>query len=160
LAGALRETNEEVGVPPEQIEILGQIGPPELSLGGMRVWPYVGFIHPSAGWLSVGSNPDTPLPSISLSSLTISQPEVASIFHLPLAALSSPTRLRLSKFRGGVPYWAVDVSDLVGTGGGQAESAKSIGKDEVGDGKGGRLEVWGLTGWYLTMLMKVLEVHQ
>jgi 8-oxo-dGTP pyrophosphatase MutT (NUDIX family) len=41
LAGALRETNEEVGVPPEQIEILGQIGPPELSLGGMRVWPYV-----------------------------------------------------------------------------------------------------------------------
>jgi 8-oxo-dGTP pyrophosphatase MutT (NUDIX family) len=46
LAGALRETNEEVGVPPEQIEILGQIGPPELSLGGMRVWPYV--VRPSS----------------------------------------------------------------------------------------------------------------
>lgn len=41
LAGALREMNEEVGVPPEQIGILGQIGPPELSLAGMRVWAYV-----------------------------------------------------------------------------------------------------------------------
>ena len=26
---------------PEQVEILGRFGPPQLSLGGLRVWPYV-----------------------------------------------------------------------------------------------------------------------
>ena len=41
LATALRETQEEVGIEPDQVEILGRFGPPERSLGGMRVWPYV-----------------------------------------------------------------------------------------------------------------------
>ena len=41
----MRETNEEVGLLEEQIEILGEIGPPETSLGGMRVWPYVVSAH-------------------------------------------------------------------------------------------------------------------
>ena len=41
LAAALRETQEEVGIQPDQVEILGRFGPPERSLGGMRVWPYV-----------------------------------------------------------------------------------------------------------------------
>ena len=41
LAAALRETREEVGIVPDQVEILGQVGPPQLSLGGLRVWPYV-----------------------------------------------------------------------------------------------------------------------
>lgn len=41
LAAALRETQEEVGIVPDQVEILGQLGPPQLSLGGLRVWPYV-----------------------------------------------------------------------------------------------------------------------
>lgn len=41
IAAALRETREEVGIVPDQVEILGQVGPPQLSLGGLRVWPYV-----------------------------------------------------------------------------------------------------------------------
>jgi 8-oxo-dGTP pyrophosphatase MutT (NUDIX family) len=41
LAAALRETHEEVGIVPDQVEILGQVGPSQLSLGGLRVWPYV-----------------------------------------------------------------------------------------------------------------------
>lgn len=41
-AAALRETHEELGIPPSCIEILGQIGPPEVNLrGDMNVWPYV-----------------------------------------------------------------------------------------------------------------------
>jgi hypothetical protein len=46
LAAALRETNEEVGVLSEQIEILGELGPAELSRGGMRVWPYLVRLSP------------------------------------------------------------------------------------------------------------------
>lgn len=30
-----------MGIHPEQVEILGRFGPPQLSLGGLRVWPYV-----------------------------------------------------------------------------------------------------------------------
>ncbi|KAG8220877.1 hypothetical protein J3R82DRAFT_2374 [Butyriboletus roseoflavus] len=202
LATALRETHEEVGVLPGQIEIIGQFGPAELSLRGLRVWPYVvrplssrtlvsplmnfcfqGFIYPRgnaplpsshesntdyrqtdldleskntrSSQNAFGDNIDTPLPSISLTSLTISQPEVATIFHLPLTAVISRARLRPHQFRGGRPYWAIGVSDLVPPGG-LWESSDTPGQSEV---HSGRLEVWGLTGWYLSLLMKVLKVY-
>ncbi|TFY66057.1 hypothetical protein EVG20_g5030 [Dentipellis fragilis] len=162
LAAALRETHEEVGIPPKQIEILGQVGPAELSLGGLRVWPYVGFIYPSAEAravaTSVDADPDAPLPSLPMSSLKISHPEVAHAFHLPFSSMISPTRLCTHLFRGGAPYWAITVSDLVSEKNVDwANDPKST--DEVGGGRGGRLEVWGLTGWYLSLFMKwVLSV--
>ncbi|KAG0699758.1 NUDIX hydrolase domain-like protein [Suillus ampliporus] len=131
---ALRETQEEVGINAGQIDILGQFGPPERSLMGLRVWPYV----------------TTPCPSISLSSLTISQPEVATVFHLPLSAFASPARIRPDMFRATSPYWAIDVSDLV---------SDPLRRPEVDGGKDGRLEVWGLTGWYMSLLMRIIRVY-
>ena len=42
MSGALRETQEELGIDPAQIEVLGEIGPPETNLrGDMTVWPFV-----------------------------------------------------------------------------------------------------------------------
>jgi nudix motif 8 len=42
MSGALRETQEELGIDPAQIEVLGEIGPPETTLlGDMTVWPFV-----------------------------------------------------------------------------------------------------------------------
>ena len=42
MSGALRETQEELGIDPARIEVLGEIGPPEINLGGdMTVWPFV-----------------------------------------------------------------------------------------------------------------------
>jgi hypothetical protein len=99
---------------------------------------------------------DTPLPSISLASLTISQPEVATIFHLPLTAFVAHGRLKTHHFRGGRPHWAIDVSDLVPPGG-PRELNDTRGQS---DNNGGRLKVWGLTGWYLSLLMKMLKVYQ
>ncbi len=32
-------------------------------------------------------------------------------------------------------------------------------RDEIGGGRQGRLEVWGLTGWYLCALMRILRVY-
>lgn len=38
----MRETEEELGIRPEEIQILGEIGPPQVNLrGDMRVWPYI-----------------------------------------------------------------------------------------------------------------------
>ncbi|KAG1880304.1 hypothetical protein C8R48DRAFT_683389 [Suillus tomentosus] len=90
---------------------------------GLRVWPYV--VHTRSL--------DDPLLSISLSSLTISQAEVATVFHLPLSAFTS--------LRG---FEAVN---------------DPSGHSEVSGGKEGRLEVWGLTGWYMTLLMRILKVY-
>ena len=116
------------------------------------------------------------LPSLPLSTLRVSSPEVAHAFHLPFTAMTAPSRLRAHLFRGGQPYWAVGVADLVrrfgvgpaGTGRDaaaaettkEAEAEATVGgadlPDEVGAGRGG-LEVWGLTGWYLSLLMRALS---
>jgi len=157
---ALRETQEEVGLHPAQISILGQLSPAEPSLKGIRVWPYIGFVYPPSG-ANTKSMPlfldDDPLPSLPLSSLTISQPEVATVFHLPLSAFTAPARLRPDMFRATRPYWAVDVSDIVE---GFEGLNNSLGQSEVGGGREGRLEVFGLTGWYMSLLMRVLRVYQ
>jgi hypothetical protein len=97
------------------------------------------------------------LPSLSLSSLTISQSEVATVFHLPLSAFTAPARLRPDMFRATRPYWAVDVSDIVE---GFERVNDPLGQPEVGGGREGRLEVFGLTGWYMSLLMRILRVYQ
>ncbi|KAG1732020.1 uncharacterized protein EDB91DRAFT_1238857 [Suillus paluster] len=94
-----------------------------------------GFVYPPGAHGTDTWSLDDPLPSISLSSLTVSQPEVATVFHLPFSAFVSPARIR---FEG--------VSD-------------PLGRPEVGGGKEGRLEVWGLTGWYMSLLMRILRVY-
>ncbi|CDO75819.1 hypothetical protein BN946_scf184951.g17 [Trametes cinnabarina] len=166
LAAALRETHEEVGIRPEQIEILGRFGPPERSLKGLRVWPYVAFIHPDGKEASEQLDEDAPLPSLALSSLTLSPREVAHAFHLPLSAALSPTRLHSYLFRGQRPYYAVSVSDIVqGPNAVHSDTAEvqwvndPDQRDEIGGGREGRLEVWGLTGWYLYSLMRILRVY-
>ncbi|TDL23681.1 hypothetical protein BD410DRAFT_692735, partial [Rickenella mellea] len=159
LDAALRETKEELGIPHDRVEILGELGPATRSLSGMRVLPYVGFVHKDALNDSLhsrafqSSDQETPFPSMLLSSLIPSAPEVAQVFHLPLEELVSPTRLRNHEFRGGTPYWAVNVSDLVGV-----TWTEEV-ADEIGGGRDGRLEVWGLTGWYVGLLMEALGLY-
>ena len=89
-----------------------------------------------------------------MESLILSQAEVATAFHLPLAAAVSPARLRLDYFRGEVPYWAIDVSDLL-------QIARPTDMSALdGEEQGECLHVWGLTGWYLFSFMKVLKIYR
>ncbi|KAF8495586.1 NUDIX hydrolase domain-like protein [Gautieria morchelliformis] len=155
-ATALRETWEELGILPEQVEIIGEVGPQEKSLSGLRVRPFVGCISP-LGLPLESTASSNPLASLSLASLTQSQIEVADVFHLPFSELVSPSRLRPHMFRDLRPYWAVNVSDKVNG----AERLPVVEETEVDD-IGGRgetvLEIWGLTGWYLSLFMRALEV--
>ena len=90
--------------------------------------------------------------------MTLSPREVAQAFHLPLGAACDTARLRNHLFRGGEPYPTVDVTDLV-TGVDWAKQG-STPVDEVGGGRAGRLEVWGLTGWYLASFLRALGIER
>ncbi|CAE6425750.1 unnamed protein product [Rhizoctonia solani] len=163
LAAALREANEELGIDPAQVEILGSLAPPQISLGGLRVFPYIGFVHAQTpNTEPEAKSGDASLPSFSMSSIRPSFPEVAHAFHLPLgdiADLDQKQRLRVHSFRDQVPYWSIDVTDKVSETPGLTW-ADASGIDEVGGSdRPGKLEVWGLTGWYINVLMQWLDVY-
>lgn len=89
-----------------------------------------------------------------MDSLTPSQLEVAAAFHLPLALAATPTRLQVHHFRGGQSYWAVEVSDLI-------KSAVQIQSSHPNwSGPKEKVEVWGLTGWYLFQFMKAIKIYE
>lgn len=116
-----------------------------------------GFVHASEESKRTGE--DEPFPSIDMDLIRqqASQDEVATAFHLPISTLLAPSRLRSSLFRGERPYWSIDVTDIVSR---HVEAdvpdpeKETI--DEVGPGANGKIEVWGLTGWYISLLMKKL----
>lgn len=185
-AAVLRETHEELGIPPSCVELLGEVGEAEMNLHRtMTVWPFVvrlyhvrpsrcnltcnvqGFIYPEGGQATAEAlSEHDALPSISVASImrARSRDEVHNVFHLPLSALVSPARLRSSMFRGQRPYWAIDVSDLNGVlptelvEGQKGE--ESVDDNEIGPGMNGKLEIWGLTGWYLSLFMQQLRMCQ
>ncbi len=83
-ATALRETHEELGLPPEAVELVGALQPTPTIATGYAVYPFVGLIEPGFAW-----RPSTH--------------EVAAVLELPLAALrSGASRQRL--MRRGVPF--------------------------------------------------------
>ncbi|KAH9975924.1 NUDIX hydrolase domain-like protein [Lactifluus volemus] len=143
LATALRETREEVGIRSNQVEILGQVGPTQSTLSNLRVWPYVGFIHatPQSKRPETEVDLEAPLPSLPMNSLKLSNLEVATVFHLPLSAATTPARLQVLYF-GEQPYYAIELSRTRGC------RPKE------------RVEVWGITGWYLFLLLRALKIYE
>jgi len=79
IATALREAQEEVGLPPERVEVLGAL--PEYPTGtGYHVTPVVGLVHPPFTVAADGF-------------------EVADIFEVPLAFLMDPASHQVRVFR-------------------------------------------------------------
>jgi 8-oxo-dGTP pyrophosphatase MutT (NUDIX family) len=71
LATALREAEEEVGIPPEQVDVLAALEPVETRETGFRVHPFLGRVPPGFDW--------TPQPT-----------EVASLLMPSVAMLGDP----------------------------------------------------------------------
>jgi 8-oxo-dGTP pyrophosphatase MutT (NUDIX family) len=65
---ALREAEEEIGLPRDAVEVLGALQPTPTIATGYAVYPFVGLIEPGRAW-------------------TLSAREVAEVIELSLAAL-------------------------------------------------------------------------
>jgi 8-oxo-dGTP pyrophosphatase MutT (NUDIX family) len=67
-ATALREAEEEIGLPPDAVEIVGALRPTPTIATGYAIYPFVGVIEPGRTW-------------------TLSAREVAQVLELPLREL-------------------------------------------------------------------------
>jgi 8-oxo-dGTP pyrophosphatase MutT (NUDIX family) len=93
LATALRETHEEIGLPPERVELLGALQPTPTFVTDYAIYPFVGLIEPGFAWV-------------------LAEAEVGQVLELPLARLrAGHGRPRLS--RRGLPV-RTDVYDVDG----------------------------------------------
>jgi 8-oxo-dGTP pyrophosphatase MutT (NUDIX family) len=48
---ALRETHEEIGLPPEHVEIIGALQPTPTLVTNYAIYPFVGMIEPGFEWI-------------------------------------------------------------------------------------------------------------
>ncbi|MBV8956599.1 MAG: CoA pyrophosphatase [Solirubrobacterales bacterium] len=69
-ATALREADEEIGLPPQAVDIVGALQPTPTIATGYSVYPFVGLIEPGHVWRP-------------------SAREVAAVIELPLRALTA-----------------------------------------------------------------------
>jgi 8-oxo-dGTP pyrophosphatase MutT (NUDIX family) len=70
IATALRETHEEVGLPPESVELIGALEPIPTVVTGYAIHPFVGIVPSNFRW-------------------TPSHREVAAVIDLPLSAVAA-----------------------------------------------------------------------
>ncbi len=94
---ALRESHEEIGLPPEQVEVVAQLSD-VISLHGLRVTPFVGIVDPT---VALVANPH----------------ELESIFKVPLTWFlqAEPIRRDAIKYKElnlSVPAYHYDVQGL------------------------------------------------
>ena len=81
---ALREAHEEIGLPPEAVEVVGALPPTPTFVTNYAVYPFVGLIEPGFAW-------------------AVADAEVAQILELPLAAVRAGYARR-PMVRRGMPF--------------------------------------------------------
>ncbi|HEY6103906.1 MAG TPA: CoA pyrophosphatase [bacterium] len=78
LATALRETEEELGIPPDRVEILGMLDDVYTVVSGFVITPFVGVIP-------------HPMP------LRVNPHEIAEVLTVPISTFREPGRLRVEE---------------------------------------------------------------
>lgn len=79
-AAALREAEEEIGLPPEKVDVIRRLAAYDTSTG-FRIHPVVGWIEPPI-------------------EMTLDPFEVAEVFELPLAFILDPVNHQRQSFQG------------------------------------------------------------
>jgi 8-oxo-dGTP pyrophosphatase MutT (NUDIX family) len=134
---ALREAEEEVGLPPASVEIVGSLDD-RISIARFVVTPLVGLVaHPPAAF-------------------TRQESEVLEPFEVPLARLCDPAHHRLERFTATAPPpgWTVDEitsrSELF-----ELDAATNTYPVSFYDGGDNHI-IWGLTARILRQLLELL----
>jgi hypothetical protein len=94
-----------------------------------------------------------------MSKLVLNTAEVAQLFHLSLEELTDTTRLYQHRLRGRPPYWCINVSDKVPEE--YWTTPRILPSDDEGEDaidRGKRLEIWGLTGFYLNRFLMTVGI--
>lgn len=94
------------------------------------------------------------LPNFDIDTLVVNKAEVAQMFHITLEELLDEKRLYQHRFRNGIPYWTVNVSDKVSQ---EYWTSPRLLPGETED-RGPRLEIWGITGWYLSLFLRRMRL--
>jgi 8-oxo-dGTP pyrophosphatase MutT (NUDIX family) len=81
---ALREAHEEVGLPPETVDVLGALEPTPTLVTNYAIYPFVGLIEPGFEWI-------------------VGETEVAEVLELSLAELRAGAGER-RLVRKGIPF--------------------------------------------------------
>ena len=84
-AAALREADEEVGLRPEHVEVLGLLDDCPTFVTGYVITPVVGIVDPLA-FTAAGRYPWTPSPA-----------EIAALHELPLEGFTEPANMRVER---------------------------------------------------------------
>jgi 8-oxo-dGTP pyrophosphatase MutT (NUDIX family) len=84
LETALREAHEEVGLPPDAVQILGALPPTPTFVTNYAIYPFVGLIEPGFEWV-------------------LGEDEVAEVLELPLETLRAAYGER-RLVRKGIPF--------------------------------------------------------
>src|SRR5579875_3547298 len=92
VATALRETHEEVGLPPDSVEVLGALEPVPTVVTGYAIYPFVGIVPGNFRW-------------------TPSDSEVAAVIDLPLPAVAAGYGRRRLVRRGAAIHTDTYVAD-------------------------------------------------
>lgn len=82
LETALRECREEIGLPPESVEILGTLDDTETQATQFVITPFVGLVRKPVAWRPDGK-------------------EIEQVLELPLAGLMDPASFRVEIWTGG-----------------------------------------------------------
>ncbi|KAG0330818.1 nudix (nucleoside diphosphate linked moiety X)-type motif 8 [Podila humilis] len=108
LATALRETEEEISIQADEIEILGSYSAMPNKDCTMKVYPHVGFIRKPF-------NDFDELEGGLTSIIRINEDEVSKVFAVPIADLMKPTKRQMVRFRDSsilYPVWRIDKEDI------------------------------------------------
>ena len=84
-ATALREAQEEIGLPPDAVEIVGALPPTPTFVTNYAIYPFVGLIEPGFAWELAGA-------------------EVAYVLELPLETVRAGTPPAAGPPRRAVPH--------------------------------------------------------
>jgi 8-oxo-dGTP pyrophosphatase MutT (NUDIX family) len=93
-ATALREAHEEIGLPPDAVELIGALQPTPTFVTNYAIYPFVGLIEPGFAWV-------------------LAEAEVGRVLELPVAALRAG-RARRRLVRRGMPF-RTDTYEVEGT---------------------------------------------